>query len=81
MTEHERVQYWWKRALDAEAKLKPKRVTTAAEAEALPIGSVIRTEETGLVQEKARDGAWWVTGHSAQFRDETPTPATVLYLP
>jgi hypothetical protein len=82
MNDQNRVTYWWSRAIGAEAKLKPQKISTKEELAALPVGAVVRTiPDPGMyayVCEKLSDG-WYTILHEEQVYPLLP--ALVIYIP
>lgn len=63
------------------AASRPRQVTTVAELDALPVGSVVLSEQ-GAVFERLNEAHWSETGFTWKPQSEDiTTPARVLYVP
>ena len=59
---------------------KPRTVTTAAELNALPVGSVVLDSEPCVMVKGWNDGRWQIAGSLSLFDSaDTEFPATVLH--
>jgi hypothetical protein len=64
-----------------EAASRPRQVTTVAELDALPVGSVVLSEQ-GAIWERESDAYWIETGNTWRVQSEDiALPARVLYVP
>jgi hypothetical protein len=81
VNDFERAQYWWRRALAAEEKLKPRKVTTEKELDELPSGTVIQTDSGKTIFRKYSNGMWYMTAMACPFFSAGLAPATLIIQP